>query len=292
MEDNIQALPDLSAPTSEMPIDDDRSLLTVERRMRIVEALKTRKTATVAEMMEWLGASQATIRRDLIWLNEQGLITRTRGGALAISQVQNIPRRTSPSHEQRFNEYVQEKRAIGQCAAEYIADGDAIIIDSGSTSHYLLPYLAKKRDIIIITNSFDVGSELVTLAATNSSLTVVFTGGTLDIRARSFIGMTAEHALTQFFVDKAFLGVRGISLKHGFTNPVIEEIPVKRQMLKSAQQVIVLADHTKFDRTFAGLIAPINAAHVIITDEYAPVDLIEQIRNVGPQVIVAPGLSE
>jgi DeoR/GlpR family transcriptional regulator of sugar metabolism len=101
----------------EGPADDGRTFLSIERRMKIVKTINMHKTATVAEIAQWLGASPATVRRDLTWLDEQGLIMRTRGGATAIDYPsQTILRRTVPAYEQRLNEYIEEKQAIGQSA--------------------------------------------------------------------------------------------------------------------------------------------------------------------------------
>src|SRR5436305_13174826 len=100
----------------EASTDEDRTFLTIERRMEIVKTINKHKTATVAEIVEWLGASPATVRRDLAWLDKQGLITRTRGGATAIDYPsQPLVRRTIPSYEQRLNEYTEEKQSIRQC---------------------------------------------------------------------------------------------------------------------------------------------------------------------------------
>jgi len=273
----------------EVSAGDGRAFLTIERRMQIVKTINMHKTATVAEIVEWLGASPATVRRDLAWLDEQGLITRTRGGATAINYpAQAILRRTVPAYEQRLSEYIEEKQSIGQCAAENIHDGETIILDASSTNHYMLPFLAKKRDLTVITNSLYISKELMTIVETNPSLTVICSGGTLFMRSYSFIGMIAEQALSQFYVDKAFIGLRGISLHHGLTSPFPEEIPVKRQMIKCAQQVFILADHTKFNLTFASLIAPLNIVHTLITDAHITPEVARQMSGAIPHVIIAP----
>src|SRR5216683_3912424 len=138
----------------EASIDDDRTSLTIERRMKIVKTINIHKTATVAEIAERLGTSPSTVRRDLDVLDEQGLISRTRGGATAIDySSQATLHRALPAYEQRLNEYIAEKRAIGQCAAEHIHDGETILLDASSTNHYVLPFLARKRGLTIITNS-------------------------------------------------------------------------------------------------------------------------------------------
>ena len=246
MEDALDGLPGTGSVRSiEVSADDGRAFLSIERRMEIVKTINMHKSATVAEIVEWIGASPATVRRDLTWLDEQGLIVRTRGGATAIDYPsQTILRRTVPAYEQRLNEYTEEKQSIGQCAAENIHDGETIILDASSTNHFVLPFLAKKRDLTVITNSLYISKELMTISETNPSLTVICSGGTLFMRSYSCIGMIAEQALSQFYVDKAFIGLRGISLHHGLTSPFPEEIPIKRQMIKCARQVFILADHT------------------------------------------------
>src|SRR5215831_16907242 len=138
--DNVRSL-DVSS-------DDGRAFLSIERRMEIVKIMNMRKLATVAEIVEWIGASPATVRRDLAWLDEQGLIVRTHGGATAIDySSQALLRGSVPSYEHRLNEYMEEKRSIGQCAAGHIYDGETIILDASTTNHYVLPFLAKKRDL-------------------------------------------------------------------------------------------------------------------------------------------------
>ncbi len=274
---------------SEETSGNGHAILAIERRMSIVKAVNKHKTATVGEIAEWLGASPATVRRDLAWLDEQGLIMRTRGGATAVDYPSQVTlRRTVPSYEQRLNEYVEEKRAIGQCAAEHIHDGETIILDASSTNHYVLPHLAKKRDLTVITNSLYISKELMSLSETNPGLTVICSGGTLFVRSYSFIGMLAEQALSQFYVDKAFIGLRGVSLHHGLTSPFPEEIPVKRQMIKCAHHVFILADHTKINHTFASLIAPLNVVHTLITDDRIAPDVVRQLSSVIPHVIIAP----
>lgn len=278
-----------SVLTTEMSGDDGRAFLAIERRMNIVKAVNTHKSASVAEIAEWLETSPATVRRDLTWLDKQGLITRIRGGAIAIdSPSQTLLRRSVPAYEQRMNEYIEEKQAIGQCAAEHIYNGETIILDASTTNHYILPFLAQKRDLTVITNSLYISKELMTISEINPSMTVICSGGTLFMRSYSFIGMIAEQALSQFYVDKAFIGLRGISSHHGLTSPFSEEIPIKRQMIKCARQVYILADHTKFNLTLASLIAPLNVVHTLITDARISPEIARQMRATIPHVVIAP----
>ena len=269
--------------------EDERSLLGVERRMKIVELVNRQKTVSIAEIIEWLGASPATVRRDLVWLDQQQLIMRTRGGALALDHTpQNFLRRTAPSYEGRLNEFVEEKKALGRLAAESIADGETIMLDASTTHHYLLPFLAQKRDLTVITNSLYLSRELITIAESNPSLTVICSGGTVFMTTHTFVGTITEYAFSQYFVDKAFIGVRGLSVQQGITSPFFEEIAGKRQMMKVARQVFVLADHTKLEQTFAGFIAPLNAIQTIITDASADPAVLQALSERGPRVQIAP----
>jgi DeoR/GlpR family transcriptional regulator of sugar metabolism len=288
----LESLPEAGNVRSiEVSSDDGRAFLSIERRMEIVKIISMHKSATVAEIVEWIGASPATVRRDLTWLDEQGLIMRTHGGATAIDySSQALLRGSVPSYEQRLNEYMEEKRSIGQCAAGHILDGETIILDASTTNHYVLPFLAKKRDLTIITNSLYISNELMTIGEANPSLTVICSGGTLYKRSYSFIGMVAEQALSQFYVDKAFIGLRGISVPHGLTSPFPEEIPIKRQMIKCAKEVFILADHTKFNVTSASLIAPLNIVHTLITDVGVTPEVARQMSSIIPHVIIAPGI--
>ncbi len=282
-----------NAHSLEVSSDDGRAFLSIERRMEIVKIINMHKSATVAEIVEWIGASPATVRRDLTWLDEQGLIMRTHGGATAIDySSQALLRGSVPSYEQRLNEYMEEKRTIGQCAAGHIHDGETIILDASTTNHYVLPFLAKKRDLTIITNSLYISNELMTIGEANPNLTVICSGGTLYRRSHSFIGMVAEQALSQFYVDKAFIGLRGISLHHGLTSPFPEEIPIKRQMIKCAKEVFILADHTKFNVTSASLIAPLNIVHTLITDVGVTPEVVRQMSSIIAHVIIAPGIEK
>ena len=283
--DNVRSL--------EVSSDDGRAFLSIERRMEIVKIINMHKSATVAEIVEWIGASPATVRRDLAWLDKQGLIIRTHGGATAIDySSQALLRGSVPSYEQRLNEYMEEKRSIGQCAAGHIHEGETIILDASTTNHYVVPFLAKKRDLTIITNSLSISDELMTIGEANPSLTVICSGGTLFRRSYSFIGMVAEQALSQFYVDKAFIGLRGISVHHGLTSPFPEEIPIKRQMIKCAKEVFILADHTKFNVTSASLIAPLNVVHTLITDAGVTPEVVRHMSNIIPHVIIAPGIEK
>jgi DeoR family transcriptional regulator, fructose operon transcriptional repressor len=287
----LESLPETgNVRNLEIASDDGRAFLSIERRMEIVKIINMHKSATVAEIVEWIGASPATVRRDLSWLDEQGLIKRTHGGATAIDySSQALLRGSVPSYEQRLNEYMEEKRSIGQCAAGQIHDGETIILDASTTNHYVLPFLVKKRDLTIITNSLYISNELMTIGEANPSLTVICSGGTLYRRSHSFIGMVAEQALSQFYVDKAFIGLRGISVHHGLTSPFPEEIPIKRQMIKCAKEIFILADHTKFNVTSASLIAPLNIVHTLITDLGVTPEVVRQMSSIIAHVIIAPG---
>lgn len=255
--------------------------------MRIVQELNSRGTLGVEELTELVSASPATVRRDLTWLDEQGLISRTRGGAMALRHGQVVLRNYDSAFEQRLGEHVEEKRLIGRAAAAMVNNGETIILDAGTSALAMVPFLAEKRDVTVITNSLVVMNELVPLMHANPSLAMLVTGGTMRTRSMSFVGLLADQMLSQVFADKVFLGVRGMSSAHGMTDAVLEEIAIKRRMIQAARQVIALADHSKFTLTYTCQIAPFSAAHIIITDDKIDPELARQVAAHGPQVVVA-----
>lgn len=266
--------------------DDERSPMAMERRMRIVETLNGRGSITISEITELLGASLATVRRDLTWLDQRGMLTRTRGGAIAKAQMQQFLGTHEPTQHLRQQEQIAEKQAIGCLAASMINDGETLIIDTGSSTLALIPFLAAKKDLLVITTSLSIVNAIVQL--NHSCIRVLLTGGTLRSQSLSMVGALAEHVLSQYFVDKTFLGVRGVSIEHGFTDPSIDDLAAKRLMVKAARDVIVLADHTKFGRIYTSRIASIDAAHTIVSDAGAPEQSVHDLAAQGPRVLLAP----
>lgn len=235
-----------------------KPLIPAQRRERIQAYLTTRKIVATAELCELLDVSEATIRRDLEWLEEQGLIERTHGGAIINERI-NLEQ----EYQQRAQRYPEEKRRIGALAARLITDGDIVFINSGTTTTQLIRQIPSHLDVSIITNNIIAALEV---GEVDYELTLL--GGSFQSRSNSVAGRFAMSNLAQVYATKAFIGVDGISLKHGYTVPSNAEAEVVHLMLERTQgEVYVVADHSKWGVVSNFEIAPIHKVKYLITDE-------------------------
>lgn len=252
--------------------------LQAERRLVITSLIRANKTVSVEELSKRFGVSLNTIRRDLDALEAQGILHRTQGGAV----LQEFGQFIRPFHV-RKTEYSKEKEAIGIAAAKLVAENDTIILDAGTTTQQVARHLGGLHRLTVLTNSLEVANDLLP----NVNLTVILSGGELRQTSRSMMGMPAEQFFSQFHADKAFIAVGGISVERGLTNPNIHEIQVKRKMIEAAREIIVVADHHKFEQVSLSPIAPISVVHKIVTDAQTPEATIRKFTALGIEVIVA-----
>lgn len=248
------------------------------RQRAILEQLRMARFATVGQLSAALGVSEVTVRRHLQRLEDQGLVTRTRGGAVLVSGPLEEP---GLSAKQRLQ--AEEKRRIAAAAAAMVEDGEAIALNAGTTTAAVARALAGRRGLTVVTNSLPVVAALASAA----DATLVVVGGQLRARSLALVGPLAVQSLEELRVSKVFLGVNGLSVEHGLTTPNLEEAMVNRAMLRAAERVVVVADHTKFGRVAFSRIAAIEDVHVVITDAAAPPDAVAALRERGCQVILA-----
>jgi DeoR/GlpR family transcriptional regulator of sugar metabolism len=175
----------------------------------------------------------------------------------------------------------EEKRRIGRAAAEQIHDGETIFLGSGTTTLEVARRLADKKNLTVITNALTIATQL----ANNPAINVVITGGVLRHSELSMIGHIVEHTLKELHADKAIISMRAISLSEGLTNDNVLETMTDRLIIQFAQEVILVADHTKFGKVATGVVAPITAVHTVVTDEQTPMSVIQHLRDTGISVI-------
>jgi len=247
------------------------------RQRQIVSLLQESGSLRIAELSQMLDVSDETVRRDLAVLQEQGLLTRTRGGAL----VESVSLETS--FQRRMRENGVQKREIARIAASYVEDGSTIIIDSGSTMAHLVHQLRAKRDLVVITNGINHVEDLLS----NPSLTVVVTGGMVRRVTMGAAGPLAAEALSSLHADHTFLATHGFSAEAGMMYPSFDEVAVKRAMITAGAEVTLLADGTKCGRASMVKVAPLGELSRIITSP--PISESEQskIRDLGVELIVA-----
>jgi len=250
-----------------------------QRQARLLEHLRSELFVDVQVLKDKLGVSIATIRRDLTELEGRGLLKRTHGGAVVINQVlrDNIA-------AVREVTYALEKKRIAEAAAAMIVEGDAVLIDSGTTSLQVARRLATNPSLTFVTNGIDTVSALVEAGARNVHM---IGGQYIDIN-RSFSGAMAAEIVRQFNVDKAILSVSSIDLRRGLICTSGPEVGcVQQAMIEIAQTVIVVADHSKFQRTALSAIAPLDQVDYIVTNSEAREQLPTQPDKIRKKFVFA-----
>jgi DeoR/GlpR family transcriptional regulator of sugar metabolism len=245
--------------------------LKVERQNWIRRLVLEKRRVTVLELSTLMAVSEATVRRDLDELDGQGL-RRIHGGAIAIEIFLS-----EPPVLQRVVDQTENKRRIARAAVRRVQDGDTIFISSGSTTLEIARQLPEGKRLTVISNSLPVVNEL----AGRSSVELVVVGGMFRPGELSMVGHPAEMALRDFRADLAFMGMRAIHPRQGFTNDYLPEIQTDRSILSMASRVIIVADHTKFGRVCSVFVAPVTAAHSIITDDGVDPQIVQELSAMG-----------
>ena len=253
-----------------------QQMLAADRLQVIADLVRERGSVRGRDLVEALGVTDETIRRDLARLADQGLVRRAHGGAVALR----------PSDETdtsfRLREHADEKLAIGRRAAALVSDGSSIILDSGTTTLSLARSLVGKQDLVVVTTAVTNAIELVG----NPRTTVIMTGGVIRPSTFGASGQLAAATLRGLHVDQTFLAIHSVSVQGGLTYPLFEEVDAKRAMIEAASEVILLADHSKFGRQALVRVAPITAVHRIITTPGIDPAEAAAIRDLGIDLIV------
>ena len=231
---------------------------TVERRDSIIKIIQSNGKVRVDSLSEKFDVSTVTIRNDLDFLEKKGILHRTHGGALIRKNVYE-----DPTLEEKQKLFQSEKQRIGEKAIEMINDGDSILLDSGTTAMEVAQRLSGKKNLTIMTNAINIALKLGSF----EDLNVMLTGGVLRKESFSLVGPEAEATISNYFFDKLFLGVDGLEIKNGLTTPNPMEAQLNRTMVERAQQVIAIADSSKFGRHSFSYICDVDVISTIITDK-------------------------
>ena len=246
-------------------------MLNEERRQKIEQFLSRNKRLRVRNLANQIGTSEVTIRKDLEVLERRGVLTRVHGGAIV-----NHSTVTDIALTEKERIHAKQKQRIAQKAAEMISEGEVIILDSGSTTLQIARQIKFYQNLTIITNAVNIASELAA-----SEMEIILTGGILREKSFSLVGPIAEESIRNFTADKLFLGVDGIHFEHGLTTPNVLEAKINQLMVKTAAEVILVADSSKFGRRSLGFIADISTLNKVITDKEIHPDDIARLENLG-----------
>lgn len=246
-----------------------------QRRQKILTALEEAGQLSVVELSARFEVSEVTIRQDLQALNEQGLLLRTRGGALSTNTLPEF------SFDVRQQQRSAEKTRIGQAAAALINHGDAIILDASTTAQAIIPFIKNIPELTVITNSLKTAMSLLDAP----QIQVIVPGGNLRRESISLVGHPQDDVLESLNVQMGFFGARGVALVEGLTDVNLNEVAMKRAMVGRCRQVVALLDSRKWGKVAAATFSRLDQVDIIITDIKAPWDLVSQVRQRGVEVI-------
>lgn len=252
----------------------------------ILQELRRNGRVDADNLSRQLAVNSSTIRRDLERLERQNLLRRVHGGAVPVDTLSYSTYGYDLTFQKNLGKQLDEKTSIAQAAASLVEPGDTIALSPGTTTTYLARNLRQLQlaNLTVVTNAVNIAMELASLPGIN--LTVI--GGIFLPDFFALVGPSAEQSLGQIYISKAFIGVTGLHPAHGLTGPNQLETLTHRVMMQRAQQVIVLADHTKLDRVALYSIAPTTAMHLLITDHNASPETISRLRgqDIDVQVVL------
>lgn len=231
----------------------------------------------MSDLAALLEVSAVTIRKDLTELEGDNKLYRSHGKAILINPYIN-----NRSVNEKEKLATEEKNNIGKRAAELITKDDSIIIASGTTVHALARNIKPINKLTVVSASLQV-SEIL---ANNEAIDIIQLGGTLRHSSNSVVGKYAEQILSSFSCSKLFLGVDGIDVDFGLTTTDMREADLNKEMMRTAQKTIVLADSSKFRRRGFSKIANIEDVDVIITDSGISKALAQRIEEIGVELII------
>ncbi|WP_258729860.1 DeoR/GlpR family DNA-binding transcription regulator [Bacillus atrophaeus] len=246
-----------------------------ERLIAILDYLKQHQRITTEQICSLLHISRDTARRDLVKLEEQQVIIRTRGGAILPSVHQKIK-----DYSGRMKTVSEEKSKIGRLAASLIHDGDRVILDASTTVQACSEHL-HVSDCIVITNSINQAE----LLSDKEGVEIHLLGGKLQKEHRFLYGASVIEKLASYHVDKALIGVVGIS-ERGLTIAHEEDGMVKRKMIQQAKQVIALADHSKLGTTDFYQYAQLSEIDLLVTDRVPEQGFCDLLERNGVELLV------
>ena len=250
-----------------------------KRHKRLLKLLAEHESATVPQLMEWLFASAATVRRDICWLAAKNQLTRTRGGAEKLQQKKRTFALTSETFQNNIHNNAAEKRAIARYASTLCKDGETIIINGGTTTYMMVEFLVEKQ-LKILTNSFLMAERLLSTSANE----IILPGGKV-YREQNVILSPFENDIAQHhYAAKMFMGVYGLSMLGLMeADPLL--IQAEKRLISQAEELIVLADSSKFTRKAGLILCGLNRVSCVVTDTGVTDEMVQMLEQYGVKVV-------
>lgn len=253
-------------------------MLKTQRQKKLLDMLESNEMMSIADLSEKLNTSLMTVRRDLEYLEQKGIVKRVHGGALLVKKDTN-----QPSFQERLEEFSAEKLRIGKAAAELIKDGSIVFFDAGTTPLAVVEYIPHKIEFTAITTGL-----MTAIALCNKpNVNVISIGGNIHHTSYSSTNYIAIELIKKFNADMAFISTKAFCLPHGAYEAQLPLIEVKKAIVSVSNKVILLADHSKFENKSLCLSVPIDDIDMIITDNGVSKEIINEIKKMGKEIVLA-----
>ena len=251
-------------------------MLVEERRQRVLDLVSKRGYVALTDLARTIQVSESTVRRDIDHLHDEGVLQKTRGGAVYVGNGANLP-----ALEDRAGAQIEEKKQIARVAAARIADGESVLLDGGTTTLEVARLLIG-RAVQIVTNSLPIAM----LFSSRHEADLVLLGGYIYPRTGVALGPWTVRMLEDIHVHQAILSVGGVTDKALFNSNVLL-VETERQMMRCADEVVVVADHTKIGRPALAMLCELSAIDTLIVDADLTADQRRLLDRTDVRVLIA-----
>lgn len=250
----------------------------LERLNDMEQYILKQGTISLDNLANHYQVSVNTIRRDLNEVIERGRVRKVYGGVSVVPEAAPLPMSV------RSSKNSDAKQEIGRLASELVHDGDTIFLDSGSTVLCMIPYLAQKHNVTIITHSLSVMYE----ASKYPGIQMIALGGLYNQTTSSFVGISTLEALSNIATNTIFMAATGVSLERGLTNTTYFEAEIKRKVVQCSHKVILMADNSKFGYSSTITFYNFEDLYAVVTDKKPGQEYMEVIQKNNIQLLCAP----
>jgi DeoR family transcriptional regulator, fructose operon transcriptional repressor len=254
-------------------------MLIPQRQSRLQELIAQRGVSDFDTLASELGVSQSTVRRDIEALEDRGIVQRTHGGVIWVGQRSSSMR--PYAFDQRMNFQVDAKRRIAQAASKLVHPGETVLLDGGTTTFYLAEELMGES-LQLVTNSLPIAN----LFQNDERVELLLTGGLLYPRYGVLLGPTTEDILSHIHTKTMFMSVAGIH-DGSLYNQNLLLVQAEQKMMTQAQQVVLLADASKFGQQALAKLCRLDQIDIVVSDEELAPQHREQVQSVGCELIIA-----
>jgi DeoR/GlpR family transcriptional regulator of sugar metabolism len=252
--------------------------VSIDRKKEIIALLTDGGTVKVGELSKRFGVTDETIRRDLERLELDGIIFRTHGGAVLNPKDKGF----EPPLQHRESVHLEQKKAIGRYAASIVKEGEIIALDASTTCLQLVKNLPDKP-LTILTYSLAIANELIK----KKQISVILIGGNFDSDSMAITGMSAENMVEGYHVDKFFFSCQGFDYQRGISEPYESHARLKEKILGISDDLILVADSSKFQRKSLIRLLGLDQVDLLITDDRIPKQEIEELKDKGISLVIA-----